>query len=263
MSLLESHLEQIALSSNAIADLPFVFRLFGYVFEANMHFYRFPAPRIFTNALLGSHDITRLIRDTEVHERALFQADPAAKPHGSQRRATRHGTTFSVEAESESMASRIYSARNNRNQSAVARVLGSDMMEEIKRSAGTSARGRGEVNIEVLLRGAEILCNVYPVAGAQEKIATLRYRHGLIAESIARLEDRVATNTAELESMRHSYDDDEDDFSPMPEAESEALLVTDEDIERELAEIHDLERRKRALEERVIGMERDLGGLMG
>lgn len=63
--------------------------------------------------------------------------------------------------------------------------------------------------------------------------------------------------------MRHSYDDDEDDFSPMPEAEPEALLVTDEDIERELAEIHDLERRKRALEERVIGMERDLGGLMG
>lgn len=59
------------------------------------------------------------------------------------------------------MASRIYSARNNRNQSAVARVLGSDMMEEIKRSAGTSARGtRGEVNVEVLLRGAEILCNV-------------------------------------------------------------------------------------------------------
>ncbi|KAJ5296639.1 uncharacterized protein N7443_007532 [Penicillium atrosanguineum] len=161
------------------------------------------------------------------------------------------------------MASRIYSARNNRNQSAVARVLGSDMMEEIKRSAGTSSRGRGEVNVEVLLRGAEILCNVYPVAGAQEKIATLRYRHKLIAESIAQLENRVATNTAELESMRHSYDDDEYDFSPMPEADLEALQVTDEDIERELAEIHDLERRKRALEERVTGMERDLGGLMG
>jgi hypothetical protein len=124
-----------------------------------MHIYRFPPPRIFTNALLGSHDITALIRDTEVHERALFQVDPSAKAHGSQRRATRRGTTF-AESESESMASRIYSARNNRNQSAVARVLGSDMMEEIKRSAGTSSRGRGEVNVEVLLRGAEILCNV-------------------------------------------------------------------------------------------------------
>lgn len=58
------------------------------------------------------------------------------------------------------MASRIYSARNNKNQSAVARVLGSDMMEEIKRSTGTSSRGRSEVNLDVLLRGAEILCGV-------------------------------------------------------------------------------------------------------
>jgi hypothetical protein len=58
------------------------------------------------------------------------------------------------------MASRIYSARDNKSQSAVARVLGADMMEEIKRSAGTSSRGRGEVNVDVLLQGAEILCNV-------------------------------------------------------------------------------------------------------
>ncbi|KAJ5538003.1 hypothetical protein N7494_007482 [Penicillium frequentans] len=151
MPLLDSHLEQIALSSSAIAELPF------------------PAPRTFTNALLGSHDITALIRDTEAHERALFQVDPSTKAHGT-RRATRRGTTFSAESDNESMATRIYSARNNRSQSAVVRVLGSDMMDEIKRSTGTSTRGpRGEVNIEVLLRGAEILCNVYPVPGAQEK----------------------------------------------------------------------------------------------
>ena len=110
--------------------------------------------------MLGSHEITALIRDTEAHERALFQVDPTVKSHGSQRRATRRGTTFSAESENESMATRIYSARNNRSQSAVARVLGSDMMEEIKRSAGTATRGPREVNIEVLLRGAEILCNV-------------------------------------------------------------------------------------------------------
>lgn len=128
---------------------------------ASINAYRFPPPRIFTTALLGSHDITALIRDTEAHERALFQVDPSTKAHGPQRRATRRGTMFPAETERESMASRIYSARDNRNQSAVARVLGHDMMEEIKRSAGTSTRGpRGEVNVEVLLRGAEILCNV-------------------------------------------------------------------------------------------------------
>lgn len=85
----------------------------------------------------------------------------------------------------------------------------------------------------------------------------------MIAESIAHLEDRVAANTAELESMRQSYEDDDDDFKPVPASQPEALEVTDEDLERELAEIRELERKKRSLEERVTAMERDLGGLMG
>lgn len=112
--------------------------------------------------MLNSHDITALIRDTEAHERALFSVDPSAKSlSSSQRRATRRGTVYPTEGSGESMASRIYAARNNRNQSAVARVLGVDMMEEIKRSSGPSARApRGEINVEVLLKGAEKLCNV-------------------------------------------------------------------------------------------------------
>lgn len=237
MAFLDNHLEQIALSSTAIAELPF------------------PPPRIFTNAVLGSHDITALIRDTEAHERALFQIDPATK---LQRRATRRGAP-----EGESIASRIYSARNNRNQSAVARVLGSDMMEEIKRSTGTSRRGQaGEINVEVLLKGAEILCKVYPVTGAQEKIATLRYRHQVISESIDSLEERVAMNSAELEQMSRSYGDDYDDYDIATISQPEIPDVTDEDIARELEEIRELERRKRVLEERVSGMEKDLGGLV-
>lgn len=51
------------------------------------------------------------------------------------------------------MASRIYAAKHNKNQSAVAQVLGGDMVDEIKKA-------RGEINVEVLLRGAEMLCNV-------------------------------------------------------------------------------------------------------
>ncbi|KAI9372806.1 DASH complex subunit Spc34 [Aspergillus egyptiacus] len=244
MSLLDNHLEQIILSSNAIAELPF------------------PPPRIFTNALLGSHDITALIRDTEAHERALFQSDPTVKASSSQRRATRRATQFQPEAEAESMTSRIYSARNNRNQSAVARVLGYDIMEEIKRSARTSSSGfRGEVNVDVLLKGAEILCDVYPVTGAQDKISSLRYRNQMISESIAELEERVAKNTADLESMSRSYNDEYDniDNTGYPGMGD----VTDTDINRELEEIRELERRKRSLEDRVNGMERDLGGMLG
>ena len=103
---------------------------------------------MFSNAILGSHDITTLIRDTEAHERALFQIDPSAKP---QRHATRRGEALKSEP------ARLHPTRDNRHQSAVARVLGSDMMDEIRRSAGSST---GEVDINVLLRGAEILCNV-------------------------------------------------------------------------------------------------------
>jgi len=85
----------------------------------------------------------------------------------------------------------------------------------------------------------------------------------MISESIAHLEDRVATNTAELDEMRRCYGDDEDDFQPAPMAQLDVPEVTDEDLERELAEIRDLELRKRAMQERVTGMERDLGGLIG
>uniref|UniRef100_A0A093VB88 DASH complex subunit SPC34 n=1 Tax=Talaromyces marneffei PM1 TaxID=1077442 RepID=A0A093VB88_TALMA len=221
MSLLESHLEQITLSANAIADLSF------------------PPPKIFTNALLNTPDITALIRDTEVHERALFTLDASAKP--SQRRATRRGTTFPADTQRETMISRINAARSNRHQSAVARVLGNDMMEEIRRSAGQSSL-------------------LFPVAGAAEKIADLRYRYSQISESLVRLEARVADNTAELERMNEAYDrDNEIEYQ---EPQQHDTQVTDDDIERELKEIRQLERRKQVLEDRVTGMSRDLGGLM-
>lgn len=102
-----------------------------------------------------------------------------------------------------------------------------------------------------------------PVAGAQDKIASLRYRHEMISESIAHLENRVATNTAELDQMKRSYGDYEDEFPPESMTQPEGPEVTDEDIERELAEIRDLEQRKRSLQERVTDMDRDLGGLVG
>lgn len=40
------------------------------------------------------------------------------------------------------------------------------------------------------------------------------------------------------------------------------ILITVEDLEKEEQEIRELERKKRALEDRVSGMERDLGGLL-
>lgn len=62
--------------------------------------------------------------------------------------------------------------------------------------------------------------------------------------------------------MRSSYESEATLASAPLSFPPDALQVTDEDIERELMEIRELEFKKRALEERVSGMERDLGGLM-
>ena len=105
------------------------------------------------------------------------------------------------------------------------------------------------------------LCS--PVTGAKERIATLRYRYEVVSASLASLDERVARNTAELESMRRSYHDNEDyRGTPSAQPQPEVLDISDDDIARELGEIRDLESRKRALEERVSEMEKDLGGLM-
>ena len=58
MALLAKHLEQIELCASTILDLPF------------------PAPGIFTNAILPSSDITKLLRDPDPHESALFTVIP-------------------------------------------------------------------------------------------------------------------------------------------------------------------------------------------
>ncbi|KAI1959572.1 hypothetical protein LOZ58_004381 [Ophidiomyces ophidiicola] len=242
MALLHSHLEQISLSATAIAELPF------------------PPPKLFVNALLGSHDITALIRDTEAHERALFSTDPASK--SSHRRATRRGTMFAAEAEKETMISRIYSVKNRRNQSAVAQVLGGDMMEAIRQIASVppNQSSRKEINLEILLQGAELLCNVYPVVGAKDKIHSLRQRYQDISTSLSGLEERVADQAEQLERMNHldAYESDE----ATQHAQPSTVDVTDEDIQRERDEIAELENRKRVLERRVNGMEKDLEGLL-
>jgi hypothetical protein len=72
----------------------------------------------------------------------------------------------------------------------------------------------------------------------------------------------VAANAAELERMNQAYDHEEDDFEGPDALQREVVVVTDEDIQRELEEIRELEQKKRTLEARVTGMERDLGGLM-
>jgi predicted RNase H-like nuclease (RuvC/YqgF family) len=109
----------------------------------------------------------------------------------------------------------------------------------------------------ILLLTANVqLTRCSPVPGAIQKIANLRYRHGELSESIARLEARVAEQAAQLEQMNYKVEDDVE-----IETYSRPVEVTDEDLERELEEIRELEQRKQMMEERVRAMEGDIGGL--
>jgi hypothetical protein len=163
----------------------------------------------------------------------------------------------------------VYAGSEPRKQSAVARVLGQDMLKEIQRSSGNAQSRNGTadgVNVEVLLAGAERLCAVYPVAGASERIASLRNIHRNIAESISHHEFKVSKQQTKLNRLNRSgdyshntYDDEIENVLPNESTEAPA---TEQDLIAEEQEIRELEAKKSALEERVSGMEKDLGGLL-
>ena len=137
-ALLSSHLEQISLCANSISDLPF------------------PKPKIFTNALLFTNDITSLIRDTQQHERALFHLAPPPLPKsGSSEFA---GPAASSAPQTQSRRTTTYGARQPKSK-VVAAVLGGDMYSKT-RSTNATGRQKGDLDVELLLQGAEKLVAV-------------------------------------------------------------------------------------------------------
>ncbi|KAG9549727.1 DASH complex, subunit Spc34, partial [Aureobasidium melanogenum] len=168
-SLLSSHLDQISICASSISDLPF------------------SRPKPFTNALLTHHDITALIRDTEQHERALFSIAPPPVPSKSQ--IQQISSTFTTSA------SRSISTSNTqrppRRHTAVAAVLGGDLYRKT-RTGHSGKQSKGDIDVELLLRGAEKLCRVYPIPGAFDRIGELRNRYAQLSANIAHYEERVA-----------------------------------------------------------------------
>lgn len=156
-------------------------------------------------------------------------------------------------------------ARGPRRNTAVAAVLGADLNSEIRKSENHQ---KGEMDVEVLLKGAEKLGEVYVMEGAKEKIAALRARYSRVTTSLAHYEGKVARQARELERMNRPEDwegdevNDEDEEVQDEEDNGEEIEVTEEDLRREEEEIKELERKKKELEDRVSGMERDLGGLL-
>ena len=107
--------------------------------------------------------------------------------------------------------------------------------------------------------------------GARERISSLRSRFNQLTASVTKFEARVIKQSAQLAKRNRQGDtnDDRNDTSVKDSTDLESneergndVLITPDDLEKEEQEIRELERKKRALEDRVSGMERDLGGLL-
>ena len=132
--------------------------------------------------------------------------------------------------------------------------------------------GKGEIDIEVLLRGAEKLNNVYSVPGVPERIQGLRKRYVQILGGLEFYEEKVRRQMRDLEKINRGGTPGEEEDEEFEDGDlegeegfggrEEEVEITEEDLRAEEDEIRELERKKRELEERVSGMERDLGGLL-
>ncbi|KAK3207918.1 hypothetical protein GRF29_96g813906 [Pseudopithomyces chartarum] len=230
----------------------------------------FPPPKIFTNALLQSHDITTLIRDTESHERALFSVPPAP-PAPKAQDANRRNTIFNSNGVATNISGGGANAvRAPKRNTAVAAVLGTELVERIRKGGGGGAGSglgyraydggnKNEVDVETLLEGAEKLLSVYPIPGAHDRIASMRQRYSRLESSIDYYESRIAEQTSQLSKMNRTREYVEPEAE---EVESVAPVMTEDDLRREEEEVRQLERKKRGLEDRVNSMGRDISGVL-
>lgn len=131
-----------------------------------------------------------------------------------------------------------------------------------RRAHNTSS---GDVDIEVLLRGAEKLCHVYPLPSALERIPALRQKWAHQSNTLAYYETKVAGQAERLGRMNKKDDgfgDPEEEEAEDQEVAITDSLMTEEDLRREEEEVRELDKKKKELQERLRAMDKDLGGLL-
>lgn len=119
------------------------------------------------------------------------------------------------------------------------------------------------MDVEVLLHGAEKLCATLDVPGAQERVSAIRSKHQQITSSITFYQSKIKrqqSSSSQYDEVDNPAQFHDDEVGAGLNSEA-THTVTDEDIEAEEAAIRELEGRKRTLESRVLGMEKDLGRL--
>jgi len=129
------------------------------------------------------------------------------------------------------------------------------MVEKLRRGGaggvggGVGGVATGEVDVEVLLMGAERLLGVYHIPGAGERIHRARERYDHLTESLENYEALVEAQRQQLDLLQ----------GPEPEEAEEEEVgeeVTDEMLAAEEEEIRELEERKAELEERIRNVDR-------
>lgn len=138
------------------------------------------------------------------------------------------------------------------------------MHEQLRRG---EADRRGDVDVDVLLRGAEKLCGVYELPGARERISGLRSRFRNGKSTMAYYEAKVQEQADVLAGLNRKdwmSDDDNDDDGREEDVAAAAgeEVWTVEDLRREEEDAREMEAKKKELQARLRAMEKDLGGLM-
>lgn len=138
-------------------------------------------------------------------------------------------------------------------------MLGGDLHEQIRRSERRG--GKEDIDVEILLKGAEKLCGVYPLPGALERIAAQRSKYAHSKNTLAYYEAKVAEQAEALGKMNKDHWRDEDEEDEGDEGVQEQVF-TEEDLIREGEQIRELEKKKRELQERLKALEKDVDGLL-
>ena len=100
-----------------------------------------------------------------------------------------------------------------------------------------------------------------PVAGAGVRIEGLRQRYEVLRRSVERYELIVEGQAKELEKVNRGGGGGGGYVVESLVGDGATATFTRDDLRREEREVKELEERRKLLEQRVLGMERDLGGL--
>ncbi|KAF3203556.1 hypothetical protein TWF106_001939 [Orbilia oligospora] len=193
---------------------------------------RFSKPGIFTNSQLARPPITSLIRDTSPYERVLFSSTLNEEfTEGPSTLPAKSGLLGSL--------------------------LDGNLVHQVQSTVKT-AQLKGDVDVEMLLRGAEDLARIYPIPGLDERIEQLRSRYQDLFSSVALHEELVAAQRAQLDLQRGSTKGGFVHKAKAPKATRDTS--TKAEIQDEEIAIRQLEVRKFEMESEIRELDRRLTG---